>query len=126
MNFTGLTFFFFEVLTENEILYAKYIKKKVPRILIISWIIGYFIKVAVSDVHILLDRVQFTKNNWINRNIIDIGQDGAYKMHKICLDQWASLTGGASSNSSDSIVFNTRGWLANPNSDFSSNGSRGP
>jgi hypothetical protein len=37
--------------------------------------LGYFIKVAVSDVHILLDRVQFTKNNWINRNIIDIGQD---------------------------------------------------
>jgi prepilin-type N-terminal cleavage/methylation domain-containing protein len=55
--------------------------------------------------------------------IIDIGQDGAYKMHKICLDQWGTLMGGGASNSADSIVFNTRGWLANPNSDFSSNGS---
>lgn len=33
---------------------------------------GYFIKVLNSDQHVLLDDVQFTKNNWINRNIIHI------------------------------------------------------
>ena len=35
--------------------------------------LGYFIKVAVSDFHIILDDVEFSKNNWINRNIIDTG-----------------------------------------------------
>ena len=55
--------------------------------------------------------------------IVDIGPNGEYNMHKICLNQWETLSGGASQNSSDSIVFNTRGWLANPNSDFSSSGS---
>ena len=58
-----------------------------------------------------------------SQGIVDIGEDGAYKMHKICLADWGILTGGASSDSVDSIVFNTRGWLANPNSDFSSSGS---
>ena len=37
--------------------------------------LGYFIKVAVSDFHIILDDVEFSKNNWINRNIIDTGRE---------------------------------------------------
>jgi len=37
--------------------------------------LGYFIKVAVSDFHIILDDVEFSKNNWINRNIIDNGRE---------------------------------------------------
>ena len=37
--------------------------------------LGYFVKVAISDIHVILDDVEFSKNNWINRNIIDTGKD---------------------------------------------------
>ena len=37
--------------------------------------LGYFVKVAMSDIHVILDDVEFSKNNWINRNIIDTGKD---------------------------------------------------
>ena len=59
INFTGFIFFLFDVLIENEILYAKYIKKKVPRILIISWIIGYFIKVDINTKLIRITKIVY-------------------------------------------------------------------
>ena len=37
--------------------------------------LGYFVKVAISDIHVILDDVEFSKNNWINRNIIDTGKN---------------------------------------------------
>ena len=37
--------------------------------------LGYFVKVALSDFHIILDDVEYSKNNWINRNIIDSGKE---------------------------------------------------
>ena len=37
--------------------------------------LGYFVKVAISDIHVILDDVEFSKNNWINRNIIDTGKE---------------------------------------------------
>ena len=59
INFTGFIFFLFDVLIENEILYAKYIKKKVPRILITSWIIGYFIKVDINTKLIRITKIVY-------------------------------------------------------------------
>ena len=59
INFTGFIFFSFDMLTENEILYAKYIKKKVPTILIISWIIGYFIKVDINKKLIKITKIVY-------------------------------------------------------------------
>jgi len=37
--------------------------------------LGYFVKVALSNFHIILDDVEYSKNNWINRNIIDSGKE---------------------------------------------------
>ena len=49
INFTGLIFLSsLDDDDENEILYARYNKNKVPRILIVSCIIGYFIKVDIN------------------------------------------------------------------------------
>ena len=59
INFTGFIFFLFDVLIENEILYAKYIKKKVPRILITSWMIGYFIKVDINTKLIKITKIVY-------------------------------------------------------------------
>ena len=59
INFTGFIFFLFDVLIENEILYAKYIKKKVPRILITSWMIGYFIKVDINTKLIRITKIVY-------------------------------------------------------------------
>ena len=61
INFTGFIFFLFDVLIENEILYAKYIKKKVPRILITSWMIGYFIKVDINTKLIKITKIVYPK-----------------------------------------------------------------
>ena len=59
INFTGFIFFLFDVLIENEILYAKYSKKKVPRILITSWMIGYFIKVDINTKLIIITKIVY-------------------------------------------------------------------
>ena len=59
INFTGFIFFLFDIVIENEILYAKYIKKKVPRILITSWMIGYFIKVDINTKLIRITKIVY-------------------------------------------------------------------
>ena len=61
VNFTGFISFSFEEPVENEILYAKYIKKKVPRILIISWIIGYLINVDINTKLIKITKIVYPK-----------------------------------------------------------------
>ena len=33
---------------------------------------GYFLKVALSDIHIILDNVEYSKNGWTNRNKIQL------------------------------------------------------
>ena len=58
-NFTGLVLFNLEDPLENEILYARYIRKKVPRILITSWITGYFIKVDINTKLIRITKIVY-------------------------------------------------------------------
>ena len=60
-NFIGLVLFNLEDPPENEILYAKYIKKKVPKILIISWIIGYLINVDINTKLIKITKIVYPK-----------------------------------------------------------------
>jgi len=40
----------------------------------VPWV-GYFIKVYLSEKHVILDDVEYSKNNWINRNKIFINED---------------------------------------------------
>ena len=39
------------------------------------------------------------------------------------MEHWGSIIGPGNGVASDSIVFDTRGWLRNPASDFSANGA---
>ena len=36
---------------------------------------GYFLKVALSDIHIILDNVEYSKNGWTNRNKIQLSSE---------------------------------------------------
>ena len=36
---------------------------------------GYFLKVALSDIHVILDKVEYSKNGWTNRNKIKLASD---------------------------------------------------
>jgi len=40
----------------------------------LPWV-GYFVKVCLSEKHVILDDVEYSKNNWINRNKIFINED---------------------------------------------------
>lgn len=69
----------------------------------LPWL-GYFHRVSISDIHIVLDSVQFEKNSFTNRNLIRTkqgscwltvpvktkGQFGALAIHKLAIsdDRW--------------------------------------
>ena len=36
---------------------------------------GYFLKVALSDIHVILDDVEYSKNGWTNRNKVKLSTD---------------------------------------------------
>ena len=57
--------------------------------------------------------------------IVDIGRNGEQRAKDVCLKDWGVLVGPSISgtNNANSIVFNPRGWSANPVSDFSANGT---
>ena len=44
----------------------------------LPWL-GYFHRIAISDIHIVLDHVQFEKNSFVNRNKIRTKGMGAYE-----------------------------------------------
>ena len=52
---------------------------------------------------------------------VDIGAGGNRKSRDICLASWGSIS-GSSADTADSVIFNSRGWVANPVSDFNSRG----
>ena len=43
----------------------------------LPWL-GYFHRIAISDVHVVLDHVQFEKNSYCNRNKIRVGNDACW------------------------------------------------
>lgn len=43
----------------------------------LPWL-GYFHRIAISDLHIVLDHVQFEKNSFTNRNRVRVGADAAW------------------------------------------------
>ena len=55
--------------------------------------------------------------------IIDIGDSGgAYYLHQVGMAHWGSSIGGPGSGNADRIIFNPRGFVSNPASDFSTLG----
>lgn len=66
---------------------------------------GFFHKMAQADVYVLLDSVQFTKNNWQNRNRLIDNQGNVF---------WATvpvnLDGHISSTIADVLISDVPGW----------------
>ena len=56
--------------------------------------------------------------------LVDIGRGGNLSAKDVCLGDWGNINGPSVNGASnqDSIVFNPRGWISNPTSDFNSRG----
>ena len=53
--------------------------------------------------------------------IVDLGRGGNHRMPGVGLARWEALSGPGTGNA-DAIVFNPRGWVGNPATDFDDNG----
>lgn len=52
-----------------------------------------------------------------------ISQGGNRQQRHACLRQWSPIAGPSGADNRDALVFTPRGWLRNPSSDFSLNGT---
>ena len=52
---------------------------------------------------------------------IDFGAGGDGSGREVCMSEWGSIS-GPGTNNEDAIVFDPRGWVANPGSDFAATG----
>ena len=86
----------------------------------LPWL-GFFHKMANCDIYVILDSVQFTKNNYQNRNRL-IDQDGKVFWSTVPVQ----ITGHTDKRIADMVIDNTKSWPRKNWARIASNYNRHP